>query len=416
VLLVTLDTTRADHFGAYGHALDTTPHFDALAREGALFELAIATSSTTPISHASILTGLNPARHGVRVMHAGSGTRLAEGVPTLASVLREHGFETGAFLSAFPVSEHYGLERGFETFDNGLDRPAGGVMRELRGGMAIWDVAANQRRADATTDALLRWLADRREPFFAWIHYWDPHDPQLLPPDEVLARFAPDARYDAELFWVDLQFGRVVAALRERGVFERTLVAVVADHGEGLGDHGWQHHRLLYQEQIRVPLLLRIPGAPGGLRVPDLVRTIDVAPTLLASLGIEPPRPVEGRSLLGLLAGAREAPRLAYAEQLNAWDANAAMLRDRPLDGLLYCAMDRSWKLVYRAQHPERSELYQIAEDPGETRNLYREDHAQAVRLKAALDAFDGWRNRPFEPPVVDGDAERRLRSLGYLE
>jgi arylsulfatase A-like enzyme len=423
--LVTLDTTRADRFGSYGYDRDTTPHFDALAEGGVLFERAVSTSATTPTAHASILTGLNPYQHGVRVIHAGSGYRLPEVVPTLASVLAERGWETGAFLSAFPVSEHYGFERGFHTFDSGLARPAETVIEELRGGAAIWKVDENQRRSDATTDALIRWLEARRGPFFAWVHYWDPHDPQLLPPEEVRNRFpprdpaAPDPildTYDSEIFFVDRQFGRLLEVLEERGVFDDTVIVVVADHGEGLGDHDWMYHRLLYQEQIHIPLILRIPGGPEGVRVAPLVRNVDIYPTVLELLGVEPPRPVAGRSLLGLVAGRSEEPRIAYADQLNEWDTNAAMVRSRPLDRLLFCAMDRSWKLIYRARDPRRSELYHLEADPRETVNLFDPAHPEYLRLKGALDRFDGYRWKPFPRGPVDPEVSERLRSLGYLD
>jgi arylsulfatase A-like enzyme len=423
VLLVTLDTTRADHFGSYGYERDTTPHFDTLAEDGVLFELAISTSAITPTAHASILSGLNPYQHGVRVIYAGSGYRLPPQIPTLASVLHENGWETGAFLSAFTVSEHYGFERGFDIFDNGLANPSGSVLQQRQTGAAVWDVAENQRRSDATTDAATAWLQDRERPFFAWIHYWDPHDSEVLPPEEVRARFAPSPGgevqpvldiYDSELFYVDRQFGRVVRTLEQIGAYDDTVIVVVSDHGEGLGDHDWMHHRLLYQEQIHVPLILRIPEGPRARRVPGLVRVIDVYPTILEILGLEPPRPVQGRSLLSLVAGATEEPRLAYADQLNQWDANAAMVGSRPLDRLLYCATDGTWKLIYRATDPARSELFNLQRDPRERNNLFHATHPQYLRLKRALDAFDGYRWRRFSRDELDSEVLERLRSLGY--
>jgi arylsulfatase A-like enzyme len=425
VLLVTLDTTRADRFGSYGYERDTTPHFDALAEDGVLFELAISTSSTTPTSHASILSGLNPYQHGVRVIYAGGGYRLPAQIPTLASVLQENGWETGAFLSAFMVSEHYGFERGFDTFDNGLTNPTESVLQRRRSGAAVWNVAENQRRSDATTDAATAWLQDREPPFFAWIHYWDPHDPEILPPEEVLAQFPPSPggepdpvldTYDSEIFYVDQQFGRVVGTLEQIGAYDETVIVVISDHGEGLGDHDWVHHRLLYQEQIHVPLILRIPGGPSGRRVAGLVRSIDVYPTILEVLGLEPPRPVQGRSLLSLAAGATEEPRLAYADQLNRWDANAAMVASRPLDRLLYCATDGTWKLIYRATDPDESELFNLRRDPRERDNLFHATHPQYLRLKRALDTFDGYRWRPFAPNALDSEVLERLRSLGYAD
>jgi arylsulfatase A-like enzyme len=425
LLLVTLDTTRADRLGVYGYHRTATPHLDALARDGVLFEFAIASAASTPASHASILTGLHPFRHGVRVIAGAEDYRLDPSFQTLASVLQAAGWHTAAFLSSFTVSEYYGLDRGFDRFDNGLLNPVDGILKQLPGGAQFWRLEPNQRRSDATTDAFLDWLTGTRRPFFAWIHYWDPHDPELLPPPSVQLRFPPEgkdadeplaAHYDAELHFVDQQLGRVRAALRERGHEAETIVAVLADHGQGLGDHGWKGHRILYQEQIRLPLLLHVPGGPKGRRVTPLVRSIDLYPTLLELLGVEAPAPVQGRSLMPLLQGRSEPGRLAYAEALNGWDTNARLLRERPQDALLYAVMDREWKLIHRPQDPAGSELYHLADDPHEQRNLFRPDHPQAARLRAALDELQPYPRRPPAPAVLYPEVLERLRALGYAE
>jgi arylsulfatase A-like enzyme len=422
VLLVTLDTTRADRFGCYGYALDTTPNFDALAADGIRFETAISTSAVTPVSHASIMTGLNPYRHGVRVLYAASAYNLPPTVPTLATILEREGWDTGGFLSSFAVSETFGFQHGFKHFDNGLTDSSQGMRRDERTGNWSWDLRSSQRRSDETTDAVLRWLESARSPFFAWVHYWDPHDPVVLPPPEILSRFPARsntwsdkrrALYDAETFYMDAQFGRLVQALKQRGQYEDTIIVVVADHGQGLGDHDWWYHRILYQEQIQLPLIMRIPGEPVGVAVSDLVRAIDIFPTVMETLEIEPPTPVEGLSLLGLIRGRREPPRIAYADQLNLYDLNANMLKKRPDDDLLYCAMDRSWKLIYRSLRPDESELYDLQADPREQRNLFKRENLQAQRLLAALNEFGGFVGKPFGPGRDDAALER-LRSLGY--
>jgi len=424
VVLVTLDTTRADRLGCYGFEKETSPHMDALAAEGVLFETAIAQAAVTPVSHASILTGLNPYQHGVRVMYAADGYRLPSDVPTLTTILKENGYRTAAFLSAFPVSDYFGFQNGFDLFDTGLSDPADSIFQKEADGLYRWDLVRNQRRSDETTDQVIRWLGEERSPFFLWVHYWDPHDVFVTPPQEVAALFLAGtegqterklALYDAEVFYMDSQFGRLIETLKERGLWKNTAVVVVADHGEGLDDHGWWNHRILYQEQIRVPLLIRFPGAPEGVRVTDLVRTIDIVPTLLDALGLKPPAPVEGRSLLPLMTGSPEPPRIAYADQLNLYDLNAAMLARRPLDDLLYCAMDGTWKLVYRPTHPEQSELYHLAEDPRELENLYSDGHAEVARLREELDRFDGFVESSFGEGV-DAEVLERLRSLGYVE
>jgi arylsulfatase A-like enzyme len=423
VLLVTLDTTRRDHLGCYGAEGNPTPRLDALAAEGIRFDMAISPSAATPVSHASILTGLNPYQHGLRVIYADGGCRLSDGVPTLATWLQTRGWKTAAFLSSFTVSEFYGFDRGFDTFDNGLAAPAAGLMRATSNGFWDWPLGSSQRRSDATTDQACRWIGACPEPFFAWVHYWDPHDPVILPPAEFLSRYVTpemqgDARlraiYGAEVAYVDSQFGRLIDCLKERGLYDRTVIVVVADHGEGLGDHGWWHHRILYQEQIRVPLLLRVPGWPAGCTVADLVRTTDIAPTLLELLGIEVPPDLAGRSLKGLVHGQVEAPRVAYADAINLFDLNARMVEARPDDGLLYCAMDRDWKLIHRPKLEGKDELYNLSSDPLEQRNLLAGEPDQAARLLREIVRFGGFVTRPFGT-ALDPAVLERLRSLGYL-
>lgn len=419
VLLVTLDTTRADRLGCYGASSPRTPNLDGLAREGVRFDLAISQAAVTPTSHASIFTGLYPYQHGLRVFYAKSAYRLPESVPTLASLLRDAGWHTAAFLSSFTVSEHFGFDRGFEVFDNGLRAP--GEMYPTKDGVWMWDIMSNQRRSDTTADRAIDWLHRRPPgPFLMWIHFWDPHDEAVLPPADFLTQLVPPGTppkpkgfYDAEVAYVDRQFGRVVQALKDSGEHANTVIVVVADHGEGLGDHGWLFHRILYQEQIRVPLIIRVPGGPSERVVEDLVRSVDILPTVLEVAGLRPPAPIEGVSLLGLMQGRPEPPRLAYADALNVYDLNSNLLAKRPNDDLLHCAMDRSWKLIYRPSRPDLSELYNIDRDPAETRNLYESEVMERERLVAVLQRSGGFVDRPFGEGS-DPEALERLRSLGY--
>lgn len=425
VLLITLDTVRADHLGCYGHPGPTSPHLDRLAADAVRFDRAMAQASLTPVSHASILSGLLPPNHGLRVLYADSGYRLADDVPTLASVLAGRGYRTGAFLSAFPVSEFFGLDRGFEQFDNGLDHAPGEALSPQRDGNWGFEPRANQRRADVTTDRALEWLAGSGDPFFAWVHYWDPHDPWVLPPAEWIERFSPgpsatDAErrrglYDAEIAFTDAQIGRLLFGLRRDGRFEKTAIVVISDHGEGLGDHGHWHHRILYQEQIRIPLIVRLPDGPRGVVVPEVVRSTDVYPTLLEAAGVELPGPVDGLDLRGLMERRAEAPRLAYGEALIAYDLNATrLLAARPQDDLLHSMTDRSWKLIYRPRRPEKSELYHLDSDPTEQFNRFESDPGEARRLLAAIEALDPFVDTPFGEGQ-DEEIRERLRSLGYV-
>lgn len=421
VVLVTLDTTRADALGCYGAAADPTPNLDALAAQGVRFEQALATSALTPVSHASILTGLENQEHGLRVLSADSGFRLSAEVPTLASVLHEQGWATAAVHGAFPVSAWFGFQRGFDafrSFDTSVDPGAG---------TTHVNVLEYQRRADEVTDLGLEWLHGVERPYFLWLHYWDPHDALKLPPAQLLPADLPrdaDGRvtesralYAAEVHYVDRELGRLFAALRARADYERTLVVVVADHGEGLGDHGWWHHRILYQEQIRVPLILRIPDRAPRPALRELVRTTDIYPTVLELLGVRSPRPVSGRSLVPLLEGRADAPRSALADQINGYDRNASLVLERPLDDFLYALVESDWKLVYRPAHPSQSELFDLAQDPRELRNRFAEEPERAASLLEALARRAPWVTAPFPQtaPAADGRRVRNvLQGLGY--
>jgi arylsulfatase A-like enzyme len=425
VLLVTLDTTRADYLSCYGSTRASTPSFDALAREGIRFERAVAQAGITPSSHASIMTGLYPNHHGVRVIYAASGYVLSPEIPTLASVLRDRGYVTGAFVSSFTVSEFYGFQHGFDTFDNGLGHPVDGVM-ECKNDNCKFDLEANQRRSDATTDAAIAWLRKQAGPTLLWVHYWDPHDRVVLPPDDVVDRHEtpPNAPpgdrvrdiYAAEIEFVDQQFGRLRAVLRELGRDESTMIVVVADHGEGFGEHGHWGHRIIYQEQIHVPLLVRVPHWPAGTVVAPIVRTVDVAPTVLDVLGERMPNRIDGRSFRALMEGrADDAPRVSYAEALIKFDLNGFYLRDRPDDDLLYSLIDFPWKLIHHPTRPDLSELFNLGDDPREETNRIAGEGDVARRLLGQLEGMHGFRTEPFGN-TDDPAALERLRALGYVE
>ncbi len=426
VILVTLDTVRADHLGCYGRSGDTSPTIDQLARDGVKFDMAIAQAAVTPVSHASILSGRNPQGHGLRVIHAETGYRLPDTVPTLATILEQAGWNTAAFLSSFTVSEHFGLQRGFDVFDTGLSAAPSRLIAPDEKGFWSWDVGSNQRRSDETTDNAIAWLKGAREPYFLWVHYWDPHDPFVAPPLEVMERFPPPdgdtdqkriALYDAEIYFVDLNLQRLLAALEASGNAERTMVVLTADHGQGLGEHGWWAHRLLYQEQIHIPLIVKIPGGHSGVAVKQLVRSVDIFPTVLRTLGLDVPPGIDGEDLLALVGEKASPPRRAYADALNLYDLNSRLVQKRrPNDDLLYSVIDYPWKLIYRPHRPDESELYDLESDPDEAVNLYAREAERADRLVEALHELDGFVSRPFGEGEGDREALERLRALGYVD
>lgn len=420
VLLVTLDTTRADFLSCYGGPQGTTPNLDALAERGVRCDDAYVSASVTPVSHATIMTGRDNPEHGLRVLSGLSGYSLPPDVPTLATTLKEAGWNTAAIHSAFPVSGYFGFQRGFDRFES-FD----GVLKTSQAGTMSWDLQKLQRRSDETTGLVLDELARDERPFFLWIHYWDPHDPVKLPPAEHLPASLPrDARglllptrelYAAEVSYVDRQFARVLANLEERGELEDTIIVVVADHGEGLGDHGWDFHRILYQEQVRTPLILAGPGVPRAV-LEQTVRSADIAPTIWDLVGVTSPEGGSGRSLRPMWEGKETAGRSAFMDQINGYDLNAKMVEARPQDAFLYAVVDTGWKLIWRPHMPDASELYDLRADPRETRNLYATERAQAVRLQKLLASRGGFVTAPF-PPTGGGDADAvraALTGLGY--
>ncbi|MFQ5491460.1 MAG: sulfatase [Phycisphaerae bacterium] len=429
MLLITLDTTRADRLGCYGYGGGTSPNLDRLAAAGVVFERAMAQAAVTPVSHASILTGLNPYRHGLRVMHGLARNRLGDGQVTLAEVLEGAGYATAGFVSAFPASRRFGLGQGFETFDDDFGHTNANQLVTDRG---IVNTGRVQRTAKDTTDRALAWLRARGDgSFFLWVHYFDPHDPQLLPPPEYLMQFnVPDevmadtpqrlrAIYDIELRYMDLHIGRLIDALQQAGRFEETVTVVVADHGEGLGDHNWWTHGILYQEQIRVPLLVKAPGVKPGRRVASVVRTLDIMPTVLelAGVGRKDWPAMEGVSLAGVLTGSTPVPKLAaYADSVNKLTYTFAEGLTDNKDEMLFALLDWPFKFIYHREHPSRSELYDLSADPGELRNLLTDQPARGKRMIDLLAQRDFLpADSPEAARMSEAEVEK-LKSLGYVK
>jgi arylsulfatase A-like enzyme/Tfp pilus assembly protein PilF len=388
VVLISIDTLRADHVGAYGATRAHTPTLDGLAARGVRFAHAFSPAPLTLPSHASLLTGLDPPQHGVR---NNGGFRLPEEVATLAEVLRAGGFATAAFVGAFVLDRQFGLARGFDVYDDRMaPRRAAGAT-----GFA-------ERRADAVVDAALAWLAGAPERFFLFVHLYDPHA-NYDPPPGFRASF-PNRPYAGEIAFADAQLGRLLAALRERWPDERTLVVATSDHGESLGEHGEATHAYtLYDATQRVPLLLAGPGLPAGAVVTPLVRLVDVAPTVLALTGQAALPETAGRDLRALVSGREREPRTAYLETL-------APQLDFGWSPLLAVRTHR-----HKYVSAPRPELYDVQTDPGELRDVAAAEPELAGELAALLEARAvgaGTRAQFVAPRPED---RRRLRSLGYV-
>jgi arylsulfatase A-like enzyme len=428
VLLITLDTTRADRLGCYGYDGGTSPNIDALAADAVRFERAMATAAVTPISHASILTGRYPHHHSLRVFYGPIGHFLPDDQPTLATILAARGWQTGAFISAYPASERFGLDQGFESYETGVAAsvmkrdPRKRLPREVQ--WARQRTAMAQRRADATTDDALAWLEQAHRPFFAWVHYFDPHDASLIPPEEVTDRFAFSRRapnpkasiYDPEIFFMDANIGRLMEWLEVNGEYENSIIVIVSDHGQGLGDHGWQQHRLLYQEQIRTPLIIRTPNGPRGRVVGAVASSIDIAPTILAAAGVAIPDGTDGHDLLAAADEEDGEQRIVLAEALNTLDTHAPRKLPAHQKDLLFCAIDRRWKLIYHRDHPENSELYDLASDPRESTNVIARHPEEKERLLRRLSESGAMVIDSVAPDAPEADESiRMLESLGYI-
>src|SRR5215813_9094961 len=289
VILITLDTVRADRMDFLGAKQGLTPNLDALARQGIVFEHAYSQAPITPASHATILTGTFPQYHGIRNF----GDRLPPSVPFLPDILHAKGYHTGAFVGSIILDPKNGFasgfERGFDVYNAGFHRQKTGERRE----------ASMQRRGEVTLGHVQEWLGHQQGgPFFLWFHLWDAHDP-YNPPEPFRSRF-PNAPYNAGIAYVDDTVGKLLDYLRSHGLYDNALIAVAADHGESLGDHGELTHSIfLYDATIHVPLLLKLPGNRfAGQRVHATASLVDLAPTALEGLAQTPPPGMQGHSPL----------------------------------------------------------------------------------------------------------------------
>ncbi len=395
LLLVTLDTTRADHLGIYGYTRARTSHIDRLAREGTRFEWAFSPAPLTLPAHASILTGLYPFVHGVR---NNGNFYLDARFPTLATVLKKQGYRTAAFVSAFILDRRYGLARGFDTYDDTMQADTAQIVS-----------LEAERRGDRTALALGAWLdayaATRgAAPFFAWLHLYDPHEPYHAPPP-----FGPafsDSPYDGEISFDDAIVASVMDRLQRLGLEDDTLVAIIGDHGESLGEHGEETHSMfVYDATIRVPFILRAPGVvPANRVVQQIVRATDLAPTVLDLLGAPRLETHGGRSLVALMRGEHDdTPPPAYAESL----FPQLYMNWAPIRAL----REERWKFIDAPQ----AELYDTRSDGGEVRNLRDERPDTARALERQLQRLTGGETGQMSVGRMDRETLEKLASLGYV-
>ena len=385
LLLITLDTMRADRLPAYGFTGVLTPALDRIAAEGAVFEEAYAAVPLTLPSHVSLFTGLYPPRHGVR---DNAGAPLSGEFTTLAEVLRERRMTTAAFVASSVLAPGRGLEQGFDLYSAGEPARCSGA-------------PPARRRAGAVVDEATSWLERHdTEPFFAWIHLYDTHRPYDLPAEYKDRYLDP---YLAAIAYEDAQIARVIGHLETRGLLTSTLIVVAGDHGESLGDHGEKSHGIfLYQEALRVPFMVRGPGV-SPRRVTAVARLVDVMPTVLDLFGVSTSG-LDGVTLAQ--AGTRSStdPRLeVYSESMYPRRFGWAPLRSLRADR-------------YKVIDAPRAELYDLINDPGEERNVLVEHPSVAAAMLHRLRAFESGQEPPATPSAeVDTAVLDRIASLGYV-
>ncbi|MEW6270824.1 MAG: sulfatase [Thermodesulfobacteriota bacterium] len=440
VLLVSIDSLRADHLGSYGYERPTSPTIDRLASEGALFEKAIAPAPWTVPSHMTMLTALPPEVHGV----TSHRKALSPAAVTLAEVLRRAGYATAAFVSGPTVMAHYGFAQGFTVFDESTAE-----RDSYRSQTGITSPAL----VELVGDYLEEWDREgRRAPFFVFLHMWDVHY-DYAPPAPFDRMFDPDyaggmsftdfernqgiqpnmdprdlqhlvALYDGEIRWTDENLGRVIDRLRELGVLDDTIVVVTSDHGDEFFEHGLKgHSKTLYDEVLHVPLVVRYPRRiPFGRRVPEQVRLMDVAPTIVGLAGVEPPErfgvdreempaPYGWVDLTPWIA--RRTPR-AFAQELPAFSMATALF------GPQWSMRTNAGKLI-RFASGRGAELYDLAHDPRERDNLYGSGN-EGPLLQVLAPGFEDWQGiwKVLPARAVERTPSRtheaRLRALGYVE
>ena len=387
IILISIDTLRADRLPVYGYRKVETPAIDALAAESVVFDQAWAHSPLTLPSHASMFTGRLPFEHGVR---DNMGFSLKDGTPTLASLLAGRGYATAGFVSAYVLRRDTGIAAGFATYDDAL--PAASPEK------ATGEV---QRDGAQTLAAAETWLAGRTDQkWFLFLHLYEPHSP--YEPPERFRRFTDP--YDGEIAYTDELVGRFIETLKRRGDYDRALIVFLSDHGEGLGDHGEMEHGIfLYSETTKVPLIAKLPGArEAGRRVASPVQHVDLVPTILNQIGAPVPQGLRGRSLVPAFEGKTVADAGLYAEALYpryhfGWSE-------------LYALTDARYRFI----RAPKDELYDIQEDPGERRSVAAERESTRVAMRQALEQLMAGASVDA-PAQMTSESQQRLRALGYV-
>jgi len=393
VVLITIDTLRADHVGCYGYKQIKTPNIDSLAADGARFDHAFAVVPVTLPSHSALLTGTYPMLSG---MHDFSGNKLTPQQPTLAAVLKQAGYVTGAVIGSAVLDSRFGLNQGFDFYYDHFEfsRLDEANLDEM------------ERPGNVVADLALDWLAkNSQKKFFLWMHLYDPHYPYR--PPEPYSREYTAHPYDGEIAFADEQVGRLLRFLKEKVLYQNTLILLTGDHGESLGEHGEKTHGFfVYNATVHVPLIIRLPEKTAARTVSDLVSLVDLMPTVLAALGLEIPSQVQGRSLLPELRGEdADRARDLYSETF------------LPRLHFNWSELRATENTKYHFIDAPKPELYDLTKDPGELQNLFSEKKAVAEEMHSKLTALIreySAGKEMAEKTGLDPALMERLKSLGY--
>ncbi len=392
IVLITIDTLRSDRLGCYGYSLADTPNMDRLASEGIRFKTAVAQVPLTLPSHATILTGSLPTVHGVR---DNVGYKLGPEQRTLAELLKSAGYGTAAFVGSYVLNSRFGLNQGFDRYD---DVPLGSSA-------GVVNLNELERPAAEVVDKTIAWLkTTRATPFLVWVHLYDPHDP-YRPPEPFGARFK-SRPYDGEVAYCDQQIGRLTAFLKDQGLYDRSTIVLTSDHGESFGEHQeFTHGFFLYDTTLLVPLIIKPSAALGPVKeVSSQVSTVDIFPTVLQIANVAAPPKIAGHSLLGAMQGRETGASEAYSETYYPAQFGWSPLRAVRQAGTKYI-------------EAPKAELYDLRRDPGELRNLRSQQPELAAGMKQRLTGIAGASGKPGagRSPMLDPEEIERLAALGYV-
>ena len=389
IILISIDTCRADHLSCYGYPKNTTPNIDAVAMGATRFEKAITPVPITLPAHSSMLTGLIPPAHGLHYNHA----KLDESNLTLPEILKPEGYHTAAIISTFVLYEQFGLSQGFDTYDDSFKDQ-------------YEDKQGQERKGGETTQIALDWLEQNKDgESFLFLHYYDPHD-DYAPPEPFATEFAGDP-YAGEIAFTDHCIGRVIQKLKDLELYDSTLLIITGDHGEMLGEHGEETHSyFIYQSAIHVPLIIKLPGQKKGSVITQPVGLIDIVPTICSLLKIDPPAGIQGRDISPLLQGRipTDYERFLYSETVTPEAIGASSLTS---------VSHGKWKYI---QAP-RPELYNLDADPGEEHNLVEQENQRARILEDKLkEIVEASVCKDLDSRIeLDAASIKKLESLGYI-